>query len=127
MTAPFPIREFEVSAQSTPTFGRVLCSARQHHWIVDGPAYNNCPGEELTPPELFLSAVASCGVELVTVIAKEQGKRVGDVRLRVRGVVDRNRQQRSDVTVFNSVRLEFAVGGTDGATAAELVEGFKRR
>jgi len=127
MTAPFPIREFEVAAQSTATFGRVLCSARQHHWIVDGPAYNNCPGEELTPPELFLAAVASCGVELVTVIAKEQGKAVGDVRLRVRGVVDRNRQQRTDVTVFNSVRLEFAVSGTDGATAAELVEGFKRR
>jgi uncharacterized OsmC-like protein len=127
MTAPFPIREFEVAAQSTPTFGRVLCSARQHHWIVDGPAYNNCPGEELTPPELFLAAVASCGVELVTVIAKEQGKPLGDVRLRVHGAVDRNRQQRSDVTVFNSVRLDFVVAGTDAATAAELVNGFKRR
>src|SRR6185503_7875351 len=99
MTAPFPLREFEVAAQTTTTFGRVLCSARQHHWIVDGPAYNNCPGEELTPPELFLSGVASCGVELVTVIAKEQGRSVGDVHLRVHGVVDRNRQTRNDVTV----------------------------
>lgn len=127
MTAPLPVREFEVSARSTEVFGRVLCSARQHHWVVDGPAYNNCPGEELTPPELFLAAVASCGVELVTVIATEQGKRVDDVQLRVQGVVDRNRQRRADVTVFNSVRLEFSVGGTDGATAAELVEGFRRR
>ena len=127
MTTPLPVREFDVAARSTDVFGRVLCSARQHHWIVDGPAYNNCPGEELTPPELFLAAVASCGVELVTVIAKEQGKRVGDVQLRVHGVVDRNRQPRTNVTVFNSVRLEFSVGGTDGATAAELVEGFKRR
>jgi uncharacterized OsmC-like protein len=127
MTTPFPIREFEVAAQSTSTFGRVLCTARQHHWVVDGPAYNNCPGEELTPPELFLAAVASCGVELVTVIAKEQGKSVGDVRLRVQGVVDRNRQKRTDVTVFNSVRLHFAISGTDAATATELVNGFKRR
>jgi len=127
MTAPFPIREFEVAAQTTTTFGRVLCSARQHHWIVDGPAYNNCPGEELTPPELFLSGVASCGVELVTVIAKEQGRSVGDVHLRVHGVVDRNRQTRNDVTVFNAVRLRFAIAGTDAATAAELVNGFKRR
>jgi len=127
MTAPFPIREFEVAAQTTTTFGRVLCSARRHHWIVDGPAYNNCPGEELTPPELFLSGVASCGVELVTVIAKEQGRSVGDVHLRVHGVVDRNRQTRNDVTVFNAVRLRFAIAGTDAATAAELVNGFKRR
>jgi len=127
VTAPLPIREFEVAAQSTRTFGRVLCSARQHHWIADGPAYNNCPGEELTPPELFLSGLASCGVELVTVIAKEQGKSVGAVHLRVQGVVDRNRQTRSDVTVFNSVRLRFSIAGTDGATAAELVNGFKRR
>jgi len=81
----------------------------------------------MTPPELFLSAVASCGVELVTVIAKEQGKPIPTVQLSVRGVVDRNNQKRTDVTVFNAVSLAFAVGGADGATAAELVEGFKRR
>ncbi|HJQ21690.1 MAG TPA: OsmC family protein [Gemmatimonadaceae bacterium] len=127
MTAPAPVREFDVSARSTETFGRVLCNARQHHWVVDGPAYNNCPGEELTPPELFLAAVASCGVELVTVIAKEQGRAIPQVRLRVHGTVDRGRQSRANVTVFNAVRLDFEVVGTDGATAAELVEGFKRR
>ena len=129
MTAPqpAPVRHVEVRARSTDVFGRVLCSAREHHFIVDGPVQNGCPGEELTPPELFLSAVAACGVELVHVIARDQGSRVGKVSLAVHGMVDRGQQKRIDVTIFNSVRLEFSIEGTDGATAAQLVEGFKRR
>ncbi|HYC50578.1 MAG TPA: OsmC family protein [Gemmatimonadaceae bacterium] len=121
------VRNYRVDAQSTDVFGRVLCSAREHHFIVDGPVQNGCPGEELTPPELFLSAVASCGVELVHVIARDQGTAVGTVTLAVQGTVDRGRQKRTDVTVFNSLCLDFVVGGTDAAAAAQLVDGFKRR
>lgn len=124
---PVLVRQYRVDAQSTDVFGRVLCSAREHHFIVDGPVQNGCPGEELTPPELFLSAVASCGVELVHVIARDQGANVGKVSVAVHGTVDRGNQRRTDVTVFNAVRLEFVVSGTDGGTAAQLVEGFKRR
>jgi uncharacterized OsmC-like protein len=127
MTAPPPVREYDVGARSTDVFGRVLCSARDHHFIVDGPVQNGCPGEELTPPELFLSSVAACGVELVHVIARDEGKRVGHVQLAVHGKVDRGNQSRADVTVFNTVRLDFSISGTDAATAAGLVEGFKRR
>lgn len=128
MTAPTPtVRTYQVAAKSTDVLGRVLCSARDHHFIVDGPVQNGCPGEALTPPELFLAAVASCGVELVEVIARDEGTRIGAVSLAVSGVVDRGRQQRTDVTVFNSVALDFAVRGADPATAARLVEGFRRR
>ena len=121
------VRTYSVQAHSTQVFGRVLCSARHHHFIVDGPVQNGCPGEELTPPELFLSAVAACGVELVHVIARDQGAKLGTVAIAVHGTVDRGNQKRTDVTIFNAVRLEFALSGTDGATAAQLVEGFKRR
>jgi uncharacterized OsmC-like protein len=121
------IREYDVQARSTDTFGRVLCSCRNHHFIVDGPVQNGCPGEELTPPELFLSAVAACGVELLHVIARDEGVPLDRVSVTVRGTVDRARQARSDVTVFNSVRLRFALTGADGARAAALIEGFKRR
>src|SRR5688572_9539320 len=38
------IRETTVSGQSTDVFGRVLCSARTHHFVVDGPVANGCPG-----------------------------------------------------------------------------------
>ena len=128
MTAPpATLREYDVSARTTDVFGRVLCQARTHHFVVDGPVQNGCPGEELTPPELFLSAVASCGVELVQVIARDTNVNIGPSNVTVHGVVDRSRQARSDVTLFNSVRLDFTITGTDGASAAALVEGFKKR
>ena len=128
MTAPpIPIREFDVDARSTDTFGRVLCSARALHFIVDGPVYNGCPGEELTPPELFLSSIAACGVELVHVIAKDQKIPIDRVHLAIHGVVDRAKQARADVTTFSSVHLDFTIAGTSQENAAALVEGFKRR
>lgn len=121
------IREYEVGARSTDVFGRVLCSARQHHFVVDGPVQNGCPGEELTPPEIFLVAVASCGVELLHVIAKEQGVPLERAEVRARAMMDRARQPRSDVTLFNSVELDIDVAGTDAEQAAALVDAFKRR
>ena len=128
MTAPQSlVREYEVRARSTETFGRVMCSARTHHFIVDGPVQNGCPGEELTPPELFLSAVASCGVELVHVIARDQNVPLRRVSVAITGTVDRGNQPRTDVTLFTRVRLRFELDGADGAQAAALVEGFKRR
>ena len=127
MTAPTTIREYDISARSTPVFGRVMCTARNHHFIVDGPVQNGCPGEELTPPEIFLSGVAACGVELVHVIARDERKSVDSVELKVHGVVDRGNQPRADVTTFTRVELDFVLTGTDGQTAAALVEGFKRR
>lgn len=127
MTAPATIREYDISARSTPVFGRVMCSARNHHFIVDGPVQNGCPGEELTPPELFLSSIAACGVELVHVIARDEKKHVDSVELRVHAIVDRAKQARTDFTTFNRVELDFVLSGTDGQTAAALVEGFKRR
>lgn len=128
MTAPATlIREYAIGARSTDVFGRVLCNARDHHFIVDGPVQNGCPGEELTPPELFLVSVAACGVELVQVIAREQGVTVGPVAVSVHGRLDRGNQSRPNVTVFNTVKMDFVVRGTDGATAASLVDAFKRR
>ena len=128
MTAPAPpIREYEVRAETTAVFGRVLASARQHHFIVDGPVQNGCPGEELTPPELLLASIATCGAELVQVISREEKTPVGNVAVTVRGSVDRGRQPRTDVTVLTSLRLDFVIAGADDARAAALVESFKRR
>ena len=128
MSAPPPApREYAVGAQSTPTFGRVLCSARTHHVIIDGPVANGCPGEELTPPEAFLAGVAACGVELVQVIAREQSVPVRDVAVRIHAVVDRSRPVRTDVTVFNAVRLRFTLAGVSRDRAAPLIEQFQKR
>lgn len=121
------VREYEVRAETTRTFGRVLASARTHHVVVDGPVQNGCPGEAITPPELFLGGVATCGAELLQVIARDEGVPLGGVAVSVRGFIDRVKQPRRDVTLFTRVEVDFVLSGTDGAQAATLVEGFKRR
>ena len=68
-----------------------------------------------------------CAYQLLEVIARDTNVKIGAVNVAIHGVVDRSRQARTDVTVFNSVQLDFRIQGTDGATAATLVEGFKRR
>jgi uncharacterized OsmC-like protein len=120
-------REYDVSARSTDVFGRVLCSARDHHFIVDGPVQNGCPGEEVTPVEVFLSAVAACGVELIHVVAKTENHALDRVAVTVHGWSDRAKQSRTDLTTLNGVSLDFTIWGADAAGAAALVESFKRR
>jgi len=127
MTAPQAIRDYEVRARSTDIFGRVLCSARDHHFVIDGPVQNGCPGEEVTPPEAYLAGVAACAVELLHVIAKADGVPLGGVTATLNATVDRGNQPRTDFTVFNTVLLRLVLSGTDAARAASLVEGFKRR
>ena len=128
MTTPPPtLREYDVTARSTDVFGRVLCGARDHHFIIDGPIQNDCPGEEITPAESFLSGVAACGVELMHVIARDQKIGLERVSVKIHGVVDRANQRRDDVTTFNSVRLDVTLWGVNQSDAGTVVEGFKRR
>ena len=121
------IREYTVAGRSTDVFGRVLCNARDHHFIVDGPVQNGCPGEEVTPPELFLASVAACGVELAQVIAKEDGIAVTGVQASVYGKVDRGNPVRSDYTVFNEVRVTFRIAGVTPEQAGAIVTKFTKR
>jgi uncharacterized OsmC-like protein len=119
--------EFRVLGRSTETFGRVLVSARNHHFVADGPVQNGCPGEALTPAELFLAGVAACGVELMQVIARERQVPLQQAGVEIYGVVDRSRQARPDLTLFNSVRLEFTLKGVTGEQANLLLTAFKGR
>ena len=121
------VRQYAAEAQSTDTFGRVLCSARDQHFIIDGPVQNGCPGEAVTPPEAFLLGVASCGIELLQVIAKELSLPIPSASVRIEGTVDRDHPVRPDVTLFNEVRLRFAVRGVTPEQAVDLVERFKKR
>jgi uncharacterized OsmC-like protein len=134
VTAPAPapspssnVRQFHVSASSAPVWGRVICTARNHHFIVDGPVYNGCPGEEIVPPEMFLLAVASCGVELMHVIARDENIPLVNAAINVEGLVDRERQPRTDVTLFNLVRLNVILKGITRAQGKTLVDGFSKR
>jgi uncharacterized OsmC-like protein len=121
------VREYRVSAASTETFGRVLCSARNHHVVVDGPEQNGCPGEEITPVEVFLAAVAACGVELMQVIAKDEKLPLKKVAVEISSVQDRSRPVRPDVSLFNSVHVKFRLDGVNQQEGEHLIGAFKGR
>jgi uncharacterized OsmC-like protein len=121
------VRSYAVEGRSTDTFGRVLCSSREHHFVVDGPVQNGCPGEELTPAELFLAGVASCGVELMQVVARAEDVPLTRVRTEITGEIDRERPVRDDVTVFNRVRMRFELEGVTPDQGEFLVTRFKGR
>jgi uncharacterized OsmC-like protein len=126
MAAPAP-RVYQVHARSTDVFGRVLCDARDQHFVVDGPVQNGCPGEAVTPAELFLSGVAACGVELLCVLAREQQVPLRNVRVTIQGINDPAHPVRPDVNLFNSVQLTFTLSGVTEEQSQTLIAAFKRR
>lgn len=121
------VRGYAAQARSTDTFGRVLCNTRNHHFIVDGPVQNGCPGEAVTPAEIFLAGIAACGVELVQVIAREEQFPLQAVSVEIAGALDRSKPVRRDVTVFNSVQLRFDLKGVTQAQGNALIERFRGR
>src|SRR3954453_5630567 len=121
------MRSYAAQARSTGTFGRVLCSSRDQHFVVDGPVWNGCPGEAVTPGELFLASVASCGVELLQVLAREDEVPLGSVTVDISGELDPANPVRSDVTGFRSVRRDFHLEGPSEQEAKALVKRCKGR
>jgi uncharacterized OsmC-like protein len=119
------VREYAAQATSTETFGRVLASARNHYLVVDGPVQNGCPGEAVTPGEIFLAGVAACGVELVQVLAKSRDIPLQGIAVDIRGTMDRSRPVRLDLSLINSVRLHFRMKGVSEQQGRVLVEAFK--
>lgn len=116
-----------VTGTTTSTFGRVLLGARHHHVVVDGPVRNGCPGEALTPPEIFLGGVVTCAAELLQVLARDEGLDLQGVDATIGGTIDREHAVRSDVTVFSAVTLDLTLRGVGDEDAARLVAAFKGR
>src|ERR1700751_388585 len=116
------VREYEARAVSTDTFGRVMGSARNHHFVVDGPVQNGCPGEAITPAEMFLSGIAACGVELIQVLAKQQNVSLRSVSAAIEAFQNPAAPVRPDLNLFNSVRISLELGGVDEDQARDLVD-----
>jgi uncharacterized OsmC-like protein len=69
-------------SQNTLVYGRTLNSARQHHFIIDGTRE---PNEEVTPVEVFLSAVSACCVQWVEQFAREDGVDLSKIEVTISG------------------------------------------
>jgi len=72
------------------------------------------------------TAVASCGVELAEVIAREDGIPVTSVHATIYGKVDRGHPVRPDVTLFNEVRMTFRIAGATPEQAGSIGEKFTK-
>ena len=120
-------RHYSASARSTDTLGRVLCSARNHHFVIDGPEQAGFPGEALGPGEVFLAGIASCGVELVQALARDQALPLTHVEVGITGTMDRANPVRKDISLFNEIALQFELVGMTQAEGEGLIEQFKGR
>jgi hypothetical protein len=64
---------------------------------------------------------------LIQVLGKQQGHENVAVRARIDARLDRANPVRTDVTVFNSVRIDLEIAGVEADVAFELAEAFKKR
>ena len=127
MSAPSQVSEYEVTGRSTDVFGRVLCGVRGHYFIIDGPVQNGAPGEEVTPVEAFLSAVAACGVELIHAIARKREIPLRTAAVSIHAILDRTNQARTDVRTLNSVAIAFTFAGAQTRIARQTLARHTRR
>jgi uncharacterized OsmC-like protein len=121
------VRTYATRAESSGTFGRVLIHARDQHLIVDGPVHNGCPGEAITPAELFLSGVVACGVELIEVLARELEIPLRGVSASIAATQDSDQPVYDYATVFNTVAVDLQLRGVTTAQAEDLAARFQRR
>ncbi len=75
----------------------------------------------------FLAGVITCGVELVQVFARDKNLSLRSATGIISATLDRSNQARSDVTLFNSVRLDFTLTGVSHDEGHQLVDAFKAR
>jgi organic hydroperoxide reductase OsmC/OhrA len=121
------VRRYAAEARSTDVLGRMRLSARHHHVTVDGPPWNDFPGQELMPGELFLGGVATCAVELVQMFARDDGVPVGEIHVQINSELDPDDQPHPEHTLFNRVQMRVELEGVTQARAEELIERFKGR
>lgn len=108
-----------VRSQNTFVYGRTLNSARDHHFIIDGA---RDPKQEITPVEVFLSAVSACCVQWLEQLARDASVSLQRIEVTIestRSTAQPNRFSHIDMTVEAS--------GPDKVQLDELVQGFVQR
>jgi uncharacterized OsmC-like protein len=111
-----------VHARNSGIAGRCIAGARNHHFVIDEPAYGGGPGEELTPAEVFLSGIAGCAALLVESFAHQSAYPLKRVSTKMQGI-----RAKSNPADFKQVNLSFELFGVDSKQADDLVDRFKAR
>jgi uncharacterized OsmC-like protein len=107
-----------VRSSSSGALGRAVSQARGARLVLDSSSRPQ--PDALTNSEAFLASIASCGVTLVEMHAREVGVPLTRMTVGIEGV-------RSDAPRFDSVTMRFEIAGVTQSQAEELVETYKSR
>lgn len=108
-----------VTSQTTHVYGRTLNSARTHHFIIDG---TRNPKEEVTPVEVFLSAVSACCVQWVEQFAKEEAVPLHRLEVSIEGSRFADRP-----TEFDAINVIVRAEGPTHEQLEDFVNRFQQR
>lgn len=106
----------QVTSYSIGKPGRALNTARNNHFVIDSPAL----GEALGSGEAFLAGVSSCGVTLIEGQAQRTGVALKSLAVTIEGV--RTSERPMD---FESISMQFTIGGVSQDQAEELVRVYQ--
>ncbi|HZT06320.1 MAG TPA: OsmC family protein [Chloroflexota bacterium] len=123
MAQQYPVST--VRAYSSNVYGRCITNVGDHHFVVDHATYQDGPGDQPGPTEIFLSGVASCGVLLVEREAKNRRVRLDSLEVTIDGHRSPARPDREHTT-FDRVAMRFAFVGPGEEDAGALVAHYRR-
>ena len=112
---------YKVRSYSTGTLGRAICNARTHHFIADDSG-----GEEVGAGEFFLSGISACAVNMVERLAKEQQIPLQWMDVGVEAYRDPTKNP-GEHSIYDAIRVHFAMWGVNKEQAEGLVQTWKRR
>lgn len=113
---------YEAQSTSSGIPGRAICSARNHHWVSDDTGSGGAVGAG----ELFCSSLAACAVNLVGRVAGAEKKTFGWMEVKVGAYRDMDKPL-GEISLYDSVKVEFEVWGVTEEDAEYLVKAWKQR
>ena len=112
---------YKVRSYSTKTLGRAICNVRNHHFVAD-----DAGGEEVGAGELFFSGISACAVNMVERLANTGNITLDWMDVGVEAWRDTDKPA-VDMTLYDSIKINFEMWGVDDDQAFELVETWKKR
>jgi uncharacterized OsmC-like protein len=109
-----------IRSSSSGTLGRAQSEARGVRVLLDSSSRPQ--PDALTNSEAFLASIASCGVTLIEMHAKESGVPVEHMDVTIEGV-----RPAADPARFSRVTMTFEIAGVSPAQAEALVATYRSR
>jgi uncharacterized OsmC-like protein len=115
-----------VDASTSGTFGRCSIEVGGKEFFVDHTPAQEGPGEFANTIDHFLAGVASCGVLMLEMQAKQREIPLQKLDVHIEGDRGLPGARDEDHTLFDAVRMRFDFVGPTEDQANVLVEHYKR-